>query len=169
MLGRAYKSHVSHDNAGSGLAPRLADSLRRPFALSPFRPFAHTPTRRHPHTPIRLLLLAALTTTAPPPPPHAHPPSPPRRPHHPRPAHQLRFARLTGRPCGSEWSRTRIDRSGCDYRPARWTHRLRAFRRFAALRSFWASPTRDCPVLGYLVRRADLYFSSSAGSKMEQR
>src|SRR6201987_3057745 len=64
MLGRAYKSHVSHDNAGSGLAPRLADSLRRPFALSPFRPFAHTPTRRHPHTPIRLLLLAPLTTTA---------------------------------------------------------------------------------------------------------
>src|SRR6201998_1896064 len=56
MSGRAYKSHVSHDNAGSGLAPRLADSPRRCFALSPFRPFALTPTR--------LMLLVALTTTA---------------------------------------------------------------------------------------------------------
>src|ERR1700758_4247148 len=40
MSGRAYKSRVSHDNAGSGIAPRLPDSPRRRFALSRFRPFA---------------------------------------------------------------------------------------------------------------------------------
>jgi oligopeptide transport system substrate-binding protein len=59
MSGRAYKSHVFHQNAGNargGLARRLADPPPRRLALSPFRPFALTPTR--------LLLLVTLTTTA---------------------------------------------------------------------------------------------------------
>ncbi len=142
MRPRPYRRHVSHPS----LAPVLANSPHRFIAPSlltfHFSPFTF-------HLSLRLLLAAAV------------------------------FATFTLAGCDSPESRADLvvlngaEPESID--PAEITGQLDgrvAYALFEGLLHFdgLGRPlTQDCPILGDLARSPDLYISSPAGSKMEQR